>query len=681
MYSAGWLTGIVAACVAAAGVEAQTIDDSVEGFSRTRPILRPASESPTATIRQLRFSSDSRGVRLYSTGDDKLVRSWLIKPAQASYSIEPGPSVAWPIYRAVRGVIYALDVRNDPLGDRLAFGGVGAKTSWTSLLHVERPDRAQLLLDPAVSSRDNVVNTVAFHPGGTHLAVGHERTGLVVLWNLRPEQAATPSQQLNTGLSSVWHLAYSPKGDRLLLAGFQAKTQFWEIQEWDAVRLVPGSNRAVRGIVTGLTWRDDATWVAATTEGIVQRGQESPHKLGDVRGIAAHRSGAEFLIAVYDAANKRTQLAIWNGQGNPTDLEGGTFIGDKIALDVSSDGQFIAAGGTVLDGGGQPAYVIRLWDAPTRRPLTQFPNTNLRGTAGAPIANVGVVPGKPGAGGGVTPYQIGFTWGPPPGRNLPRYQFQLNRVTREVTEHTDGLGGEIQSRRFYDAKLNGKNVVYLADSTNPKGDFWGPLPVWADRRPDCYAVDTRLKLLALGYNDGIVLCDLTQLRDDKLKDKDKCIVRSFYGHEGPVTCLSFAPDGTLLLSGSNDGTICAWKIADVVDPRRRQRSELGVEFTLSGRALLVSQDPAAASPGAEAGFRKGQRVEKVAVAGEVVPPRKMAGIFERPHSRQGDDRGGSPGESPPPLQRRFAGRVVDLVSAAGPQLDSLDAGGALRRTG
>src|SRR5262249_41701975 len=167
---------------------------------------------------------------------------------------------------------------------------------------------------------------------------------------------------------------------------------------------------------------------------------------------------------------------------------------------------------------------------------------------------------------------------------LPVYQWQFNRVTREITEHTKGLGQDTQNRTFFDidANINGsrqRRTFLLQDKPNTRIKPWGPLPVWGDRRPNSYAFSERLGLLALGYGDGIILCDLKKLQlpdfnpADGLNPKltlqqanvDKSILRGFYGHEGPVTCMSFAPDGTLLLSGSKDGTICAWKISDVVD--------------------------------------------------------------------------------------------------------------------
>ena len=45
-----------------------------------RPILRPNSEIPLGTVRELVFHEDGRGqLWLFAGGDDKLIRKWLVR--------------------------------------------------------------------------------------------------------------------------------------------------------------------------------------------------------------------------------------------------------------------------------------------------------------------------------------------------------------------------------------------------------------------------------------------------------------------------------------------------------------------------------------------------------------------------------------------------------------------------
>jgi hypothetical protein len=84
---AGVLLGPAGACALVQGVA---------GFSRARPIVRTASDAPTATIRQLRFNNDSQNPRLYSAGDDKIVRCYSIAPRTEATCRRLPWEIGWP---------------------------------------------------------------------------------------------------------------------------------------------------------------------------------------------------------------------------------------------------------------------------------------------------------------------------------------------------------------------------------------------------------------------------------------------------------------------------------------------------------------------------------------------------------------------------------------------------------
>ncbi|MGH7128962.1 MAG: PDZ domain-containing protein, partial [Planctomycetaceae bacterium] len=116
--------------------------------------------------------------------------------------------------------------------------------------------------------------------------------------------------------------------------------------------------------------------------------------------------------------------------------------------------------------------------------------------------------------------------------------------------------------------------------------------------------------VALGHLDGITVWDWTALqRGEKAGVRAK--VRGFYGHDAQVTCLGASPRGDWLVSGSMDGTICAWSLKDL-----GRSNELGVavESQAGGAPVVRSVQPH--SPGWEAGFEAGQRILAVNCGGQ-----------------------------------------------------------------
>lgn len=148
----------------------------------------------------------------------------------------------------------------------------------------------------------------------------------------------------------------------------------------------------------------------------------------------------------------------------------------------------------------------------------------------------------------------------------------------------------------------------------------GPCLVPASNQPTVGLVFEKSgrRLLGVGLHDGIEIHDVEGIGNKRGRS---AVLRSFYGHDAQVTCLDAAEDGTWLASGSTDGTICAWNL-DGLD----QRAELGV---LLDSNLTVKQVQHG-SPGWEAGFTTGQRIDKVVAAGRTVSARQMRSQIEHP---------------------------------------------------
>jgi WD40 repeat protein len=84
------------------------------------------------------------------------------------------------------------------------------------------------------------------------------------------------------------------------------------------------------------------------------------------------------------------------------------------------------------------------------------------------------------------------------------------------------------------------------------------------------------RLLASGSEDGTI--KLWRVADGSL-------VRTLTGHTNDVNSVSFSPDGRLLASGSEDNTIKLWRVAD--DALRQTYNEIfgafSIQFSSDGR--------------------------------------------------------------------------------------------------
>jgi WD40 repeat protein len=624
---AGMLLSVALLLLNATALPAQ--ERFVEGFSRTRPILRPASDVPAGTIRQIRFGGDAQsGFTLYSAGDDKLVRHWSINDrGPQGVQLDSTGVTSWPIFRAIRGVIYAFDVQRTSLGDRIAFGGVGTKTPQVQLLHRQRPSAAQLLVDPHVTAR-NAVYAVAFRPDQRQLAVGHDLKSLVLLWDLDDRQARGAAT-IDTGMTTVWYLAYNPSGGKLAVAG-RKQGEGLQVQVWDCAtqQKLNTSTFSDSGIeVFGLVWAGDDIWVAATNQGLRMTNAKQAIFAGDFRALTTLRAKAGYVVGRFNPATRTSEVMLFDRGALTPHFQHNRFSGSDIVVQESPDGQYLAAGGmTKVQADGTPVYAIRLWRAATGELLAQIPDERTVTAAAGAIANVGIVPGGVNAVGGQRPYKLGFGWGTFSPVSLPAYSHEFRRFNRQIDKAS--VGSPLGSKQFDRTFAQVERKWYLQRSP---ADRWGPLPSWGARVPKCYAHNEHF--LVLGYSDGLLVCNLRGIQRGQADD---AILRSYYGHESQVTCMDFAPDGNLLVSGSLDGTICGWRINDLNALIRRRvagsnenlprPSELLTSFGIFtdhrgrqfGESVYVAADPPAGSPGAEAGLRFRDRIIKLEESGRPV---------------------------------------------------------------
>ncbi|XP_023765625.1 protein ROOT INITIATION DEFECTIVE 3 [Lactuca sativa] len=66
------------------------------------------------------------------------------------------------------------------------------------------------------------------------------------------------------------------------------------------------------------------------------------------------------------------------------------------------------------------------------------------------------------------------------------------------------------------------------------------------------------------------------------------LLKKWHGHYRPVTCLVFSNDQSLLISGSEDGTVRVWSLLMIFDEEGQQRVGHLYEYSFTGHALPVT---------------------------------------------------------------------------------------------
>ncbi|CAI9302262.1 unnamed protein product [Lactuca saligna] len=66
------------------------------------------------------------------------------------------------------------------------------------------------------------------------------------------------------------------------------------------------------------------------------------------------------------------------------------------------------------------------------------------------------------------------------------------------------------------------------------------------------------------------------------------LLKKWHGHYRPVTCLVFSNDQSLLISGSEDGTVRVWSLLMIFDEEGQQRAGHLYEYSFTGHALPVT---------------------------------------------------------------------------------------------
>lgn len=450
-----------------------------------------------------------------------------------------------------------------PDGEVLAVGSCGkiekteAGETCTGEIWLWNPNKREPLRDEPITGRSGYVWSLAF--GADWLLASGGADGTIMLWNLE-EDASPYNDPLVGHASGVTSLAFHPKIPGILASGSQDKTVIiWNLRLADNPKVAQLSGH--ENTIISIAFSPDGQFLASTGwDKKINLWQMSTFSL--LGSLTSHTEKVNSLAFIPDeraftlaSGSDDGSVILWNVNGHR--------LGSTLTENSSQVlGVALSPAGTILASSGDDDRVI-LWNLATHVPLFTLP------PAQSDVLDVAFSGDASDETWGLATSQADGTI------KLWRVRADGSGYELKKTLPEDGGGNEDNDESKTTALI--RSVAFTSNGDMfALGNDQGEISLWDLKKEELIrdapkGHSASVNALAFSSDDILASGSCGKLEDEECKqgeirlwdlNDEKSLGSPLEGHEDAISSLVFNPDGDRLASGSRDGSIILWNVAD-----------------------------------------------------------------------------------------------------------------------